>query len=430
MNNFYKITKGQLITLWVFGIIFILGDLIYVLDQYSPSGFSIFLLLLIPAVLIFYTVGWKSHNPKAQKESKSLTENKENKEVIEIEYFNISPGKLVFLSIITFGIYELYWFYKNWEAVKKIENKKISPLGRAIFAVFYCYELFKKILINATAKGYDKKYSPGLLATFYIIILLLSNGLAKIPETEISNIPSEIFLFNLVWFGLSILTAIPLYIVQKAINYNNKKIKGEIADKKYTGGEIILIVIGVILTSLIFIGSFLPEESVEQQATDKVTNYFSQSEEWKVFNSALGQFQATFPTYPTHETDNIQIPDSSITLKYDSYLSETSDGTTYFVNTVTYSSEIDTSNPETNLEGSLNGMVASSEGNEVISSNFTYFEGYRALDYKIKNTSENIYLQGKIILVNQTLYQLMVAYESGNFNKNNYDKFINSFELN
>lgn len=428
--NFYKITKGQLITLWVFGIIFILGDLMYVLDQCSPSGFSIFLLLLIPAVLIFYTVGWKSHNPKVKKEQKISTENKEEKEIIEVEYFNISPGKLVFLSVITFGIYEFYWFYKNWEAVKKFEKKKISPLGRTIFAVFYCYELFKKVLTNAIAKGYNKKYSSGLLATFYIIILLLSNGLAKIPEAEISSIPSEIILFNLVWFGLSILTVIPLFIVQKAINYNNKKIKGKIMDKKYTGGEIVLIIIGVILTLLIFIGSFLPEESIEQQATNKVTNYFSSTEEWKVFNSTLGQFQVTFPSYPTHETDNIQILDSTITFKYDSYLTETSDGTTYFVSTVTYPFEIDTSSPETNLEGSLNGMVASSEGSEVVFSGFTYFDGYRALDYKIKNTNENIYLQGKIILVDQTLYQLMVSYELVNFNKTNYDKFINSFELN
>ena len=269
-----------------------------------------------------------------------------------------------------------------------------------------------------------------MLATFYIIILLLSNGLAKIPEAEISSIPSEIILFNLVWFGLSILTVIPLFIVQKAINYNNKKIKGKIMDKKYTGGEIVLIIIGVILTLLIFIGSFLPEESIEQQATNKVTNYFSSTEEWKVFNSTLGQFQVTFPSYPTHETDNIQILDSTITFKYDSYLTETSDGTTYFVSTVTYPFEIDTSSPETNLEGSLNGMVASSEVSEVVFSGFTYFDGYRALDYKIKNTNENIYLQGKIILVDQTLYQLMVSYELVNFNKTNYDKFINSFELN
>jgi hypothetical protein len=86
-------------------------------------------------------------------------------------------------------------------------------------------------------------------------------------------------------------------------------------------------------------------------------------------------------------------------------------------------------NPETNLEGALNGMVASGEGNEVVSSNFHYFDGHRALDYKISNKNENIYLQGKIILVEQTLYQLMVAYESGNDNETDYNKFINSFNL-
>lgn len=255
--DFYKITKEQLIALWVFGVIFIFGDIIYISDQYSSSGFSLFLLLLIPAVLIFYTIGWRSKNPKVEKEQKT-TEVSAEKEIIEIEYFNISPGKLVFLSIITFGIYDLYWFYKNWEAVKKFENRDISPFGRTIFSVFYCYELFRKILINAAAKNYEKKYSPGLLAAFYIIILLLSNILAKIPETEISNFPSDIVLFNLVWLVLSNITVIPLYIVQKAINYNNQKIKGDIPDKKYTGGEIILIIVGVIFTSLIFLGIFSP----------------------------------------------------------------------------------------------------------------------------------------------------------------------------
>ena len=29
-----------------------------------------------------------------------------------------APWRLVLLSIITFGIYEIYWFYRNWKHLK------------------------------------------------------------------------------------------------------------------------------------------------------------------------------------------------------------------------------------------------------------------------------------------------------------------------
>jgi len=60
--SIYKITKGQLITIWIFGILLFLGDLIYVSDSYTPSGFALSMLAVIPAALIFYTLGWKKAN--------------------------------------------------------------------------------------------------------------------------------------------------------------------------------------------------------------------------------------------------------------------------------------------------------------------------------------------------------------------------------
>ncbi|MBD3311610.1 MAG: hypothetical protein GF349_03900 [Candidatus Magasanikbacteria bacterium] len=56
--NLYKISYGQLVTIWIFGIFFWLGDILVVLDSYSPSGIALVLILLIPSLLIFYTIGW------------------------------------------------------------------------------------------------------------------------------------------------------------------------------------------------------------------------------------------------------------------------------------------------------------------------------------------------------------------------------------
>ena len=74
-------------------------------------------------------------------------------------------------------------------------------------------------------------------------------------------------------------------------------------------------------------------------------------------------------------------------------------------------------------------MLASTDGNKLVSSNLTYSNGYRALDFLVSN-NDTVYMKGKIIMAGQTLYQIMVGYESQNYNEDNYIKFMSSFVLN
>lgn len=168
-----------------------------------------------------------------------------------IEYFAISPKRLALFSILTLGIYEIYWFYKNWQAVKRVENANIYPFWRAIFAVLFCYSLFKKVLESAKSYNYQNSYSPGWLATAYILLLLVGNGLSRVESYDVG--------FNLIWLIIAIATFIPLLSAQKAINFNNEKIKGDTGLKReFSGGEVVLIVVGVIWFLLVLWGSFLP----------------------------------------------------------------------------------------------------------------------------------------------------------------------------
>lgn len=168
-----------------------------------------------------------------------------------IEYFAISPKRLVLFSIITFGVYEIYWFYKNWEAVKKFEGEKIYPFWRAIFAVFFCYSLFKKVLESAKSNAYEDSYSPGWLATVYILLLIIGNGLSRIESYDIG--------FNLIWLTVAIATFIPLLSIQRAINFNNGRVRADFKlRKEFSGGEVVLIVVGVIWSLLVLVGIFIP----------------------------------------------------------------------------------------------------------------------------------------------------------------------------
>ena len=177
------------------------------------------------------------------------TKTNDEKPSVNIEYLAISPKRLALFSVLTFGIYEIYWFYKNWEAVKKAEGQNISPFWRAIFAVFFCHSLFKKVLESAKAHDYKESYSPGWLATAYIALLLIGNGLSKADSSDSG--------LNLVWLIVALITFIPLLSVQKAINFNNGKIKeGAILKQGFSGGEVTLIVVGVLWFLLVLFGTF------------------------------------------------------------------------------------------------------------------------------------------------------------------------------
>lgn len=56
MKNFYNITKGQLITLLIFGGI----GWVVALTEIDYEDSAVFFAILIPAILIFYTIGWKN----------------------------------------------------------------------------------------------------------------------------------------------------------------------------------------------------------------------------------------------------------------------------------------------------------------------------------------------------------------------------------
>ncbi len=97
----YNITKGQLISLWIFGILMFFFSLDG-LNSYSPNVINYVGVFLVPAVLVFYTIGWRNLK-KGNKIDKTNAEAPsvlaKTKHVVVI--FLKSNKKNIFVTIIT-----------------------------------------------------------------------------------------------------------------------------------------------------------------------------------------------------------------------------------------------------------------------------------------------------------------------------------------
>lgn len=57
----------------------------------------------------------------------------------------VNPAKLAILSVITMGVYDIYWAYRHWSYLKRARRLRVRPFWRAVFLPIFCYPLFKHL---------------------------------------------------------------------------------------------------------------------------------------------------------------------------------------------------------------------------------------------------------------------------------------------
>jgi hypothetical protein len=149
----------------------------------------------------------------------------------------ISVNKFILLSVVSFGLYEVWWSYKAWRYYKEKESLDIMPAARAIFAIFYLYSLMEKIQGEAREKGYAKTYSSGWLFTGFIVANLISRA----PEP---------------FWIISFLSITCLIAPFKALNYVKQNSEGTTAveQNSFNGKQIALLIIGLLLWVAVIYG--------------------------------------------------------------------------------------------------------------------------------------------------------------------------------
>ncbi len=55
-------------------------------------------------------------------------------------WFRVGTSKFLLMCVVTFGLYEIYWFYQQWRHVQR-RGESVHPALRTLFAGFFCYAL-------------------------------------------------------------------------------------------------------------------------------------------------------------------------------------------------------------------------------------------------------------------------------------------------
>ena len=210
------------------------------------------------------------------------------------QFLYIPLSRYIIMSIITFGIYQVYWIYKNWEYLKNRDNLNIHPFWRGIFGIFTIHELLKKIhddpILN---KNKSAEFNHSSLATGWVIISICSYIFSRIFDSL--YLGDLGFIIILVFLVIELSFLIP---VQRYINEVNARVTPAPNYYPWSAGHFVMI--GLIV-AIFMVGVFSAVSSNSGSSTttyNTVTTYNNVTTYTKIEQVVTFATIATVPTLP------------------------------------------------------------------------------------------------------------------------------------
>lgn len=165
-------------------------------------------------------------------------------------FFHIPAARLVLMAIASWGLFEMYWIYRNWKYLKERDGLNIRPIWRAVFGIVFIHKLMKAIHDDRQANAIkNAEFSASLLATVWVILVIVGNVTSRADDTGM----------NLIGLLISFPTFLLFLPAQNYINSVNAAISPRPPYAKWSAGQYACLAIGIVLWVLIVAGLTLPE---------------------------------------------------------------------------------------------------------------------------------------------------------------------------
>jgi len=138
-------------------------SLLLMLNKIDPfyAAITAYTLLLILTIIL-----WRVYSSQRPVNAESI-------------YYPVSLPKFIAMWIITYSMYSIYWFYKNWKYIKQRDSSSAMPAARGIFNQFWYYPLYADLRKDNTLREESQhlpgKFIGGLMAIIFFASAVLMN---------------------------------------------------------------------------------------------------------------------------------------------------------------------------------------------------------------------------------------------------------------
>ncbi|MDE1165016.1 MAG: hypothetical protein PW845_06390 [Pseudomonas sp.] len=130
------------------------------------------------------------------------------------QFYVVSAGKFFALFVLSLGLYQVYWSYRNWRLYKASTGAPVWPLMRGLFPIFFVHALYRHADDSLKARGLDYPGRPMFWATAFVAVSLFSSLLDALVKRNIGYPLTDI-----ASLGFLFIQALVVYKGQQLINF-------------------------------------------------------------------------------------------------------------------------------------------------------------------------------------------------------------------
>lgn len=90
-------------------------------------------------------------------------------------YLYIPVSRLIWMPVLSYGLYQAYWVYRNWRYIAERDGLRITPFWRGVFAIFFTHDLLRRMHDDPAMQAVEQpRFNPSSLATGFVLLWILS----------------------------------------------------------------------------------------------------------------------------------------------------------------------------------------------------------------------------------------------------------------
>jgi hypothetical protein len=207
-------------------------------DETSEIIFIIIVVLCYSLVLLLIIILWRLDRIKSTLGDEGI-------------YYPVSSRKFIFMLVFTLGIYFYYWFYKNFQYIKRRDKSKTMPIFRGVFCYFWYYSLWRYLQKDNERLNMPLDLLGKKTALFYALVFFILMALTGVNELWI--VPVSL---------LAYLIVLPLSRFINTLNASNPKPLKYNSKLKFRHILLVLALLPILLFPLIQASGLIPKQEV------------------------------------------------------------------------------------------------------------------------------------------------------------------------